>query len=759
MVLSRHDRQPKLSYAKNIKTFHKIRINNLEILSRGNRKITLDKYGKMFCDQIIIKDMKSLVIVESPTKARTLSRFLGNDYCIEATMGHVRDLPEKKLGITIRIGSKDPKIKNGEKEEYEFIPEYQVISDRKKNVAEIKKLVQSAPRIILATDPDREGEAIAWHIGQLLGIKNNQPTTVQRIVFHEITESAIKQALVNPQEIDMQLVDAQQTRRVLDRLVGYKLSPLLWNKLGKRWLSAGRVQTVAVRLIVEREREIAAFKPEEYWLIDVELEKSKDGEDKEKNRESFLVRLVQIGEKKAEINNKETADKVVIDLKEAAYKVANIEIKEVKRYPVPPFTTSTLQQTAANRYGWSAKRTMKTAQRLYEEGYISYHRTDSTNLASEAISMVRAYINNVYGARYLPPSPKFYKTKSKVAQEAHEAIRPTKVTEISNLTAQIVSEIGREAGLLYELIWKRFVACQMNEAVFDQTNIEIEANKQLVSQATESSNSKYLLRVSGEKMKFDGWMVVYDKTKNKEVGIRNGNSSNDEEKRELPLLTVGELLNFIQVLPQQKFTEPPPRYTEASLIKALEEKGIGRPSTYAPIISTIQDRKYVEKEERKFIPTDLGFAVNDFLIANFPNIFDISFTAKMEDELDEVANGKLEWQSVVSDFYGPFNSKLEIVFKKADRVKVDLGTTDEKCPKCASPMAIRLSKYGKFLACSNYPSCKFTKSIVEKVGLPCPACGADMVMKRTRRGKQFYGCSNYPACNYAAWKKEDIKKG
>jgi len=697
--------------------------------------------------------MSNLIIVESPTKARTLTRFLGKDYRIEATMGHIRDLPKKELGIEIITKNLEPKTKNKEEKinNYDFIPEYEVISGKKTKIKELKDAAKTAEKIILATDPDREGEAIAYHVSQVLeNKKQKQPTNFQRIVFHEITQSAIEDAIKNPREVDMNLVNAQQARRVLDRFVGYKLSPLLWNKLGMRWLSAGRVQTVAVRLIVEREREIRAFKPEEFWIIDVELQKQVS------NNENFMARLAEVGGEKAEIKNKEQADKIVADLKTASYKVANIETKEGRRYPSAPFTTSTLQQTASNRLGWSAKRTMQAAQRLYEEGLITYHRTDSTNLAVEAVSKVRDFIGRVFGQNYLPDGAKFYKTKSKVAQEAHEAIRPTEVKILGNYDLKKLSEanikdnnlqiynenLGRDGELLYSLIWKRFIACQMNEAVFDQTNVTIEAKRNVVTGST-GSEIIYILKASGEIMKFDGWMRLY--------------GENREKDKTLPQLSIDERLQLNQILPQQKFTEPPPRYTEASLIKILEEKGIGRPSTYAPIITTIQDRKYVEKIEKKFHATDLGMAVVDFLVKYFPDIFEITFTAKMEDELDEVANGELTWKTLMNEFYQPFIGKLENTFKTAGRVKLDLGTTDEKCPQCGNSLAIRLSKYGKFLACTNFPKCKFTKNIVEKANIKCPQCGGEIIIRKTRRGKQFYGCSNYPKCVFAAWKKEDIK--
>jgi DNA topoisomerase-1 len=698
--------------------------------------------------------MKNLVIVESPTKARTLSKFLGRDYRIEATMGHVRDLPEKKLGIEIKQVT----------DNYQFIPEYQIIPERKQRVAELKKIADGSSSIILATDLDREGEAIAYHVFHVISSNEKlkmENKKFQRIVFHEITKQAIKDALLHPRDIDMQLVDAQQGRRILDRLVGYKLSPLLWNKLGKRWLSAGRVQSVAVRLIVEREREIESFKPQEYWLIDVELAKISEKD------QSFLARLVQIDGEKAELKNRQEAEEIVNNLKTASYKVSNVEIKDALRFPLPPFTTSTLQQMASTRFGWSAKRVMKGAQTLYEEGLITYHRTDSTNIALEAIKMARDYINSIYGTPFLPAKPKFYKTASKVAQEAHEAIRPTDIRILGDYDIKKLNndqkknikifpeDLGRDAQLLYSLIWKRFLACQMKEAVFEQTTIHILAEK-YINNDPAGHQIVYLLRATGERIKFDGWLTLYGKIQDSEFSNQNNNRENNDTKQ-LPSLVSDELLQLIQVLPQQKFTQPLPRFTEATLIKALEEKGIGRPSTYAPIISTIQDRKYVEKIERKFHPTDLGFAVNDFLIKYFPDVFAVSFTAKMEDELDEIANGHLKWNQVISDFYAPFYSKLDLVFKQADRVKMDLGTTNEKCPQCGSQLVIRLSKYGKFLACLAYPKCKFTKNIVEKIEIKCPRCNADMLIKRTRRGKQFYGCSNYPKCTFAAWKKEDIK--
>lgn len=675
-----------------------------------------------------------LVIVESPTKAKTLARFLGSDFRIEATMGHIRDLPEKKLGV--EITSKDG--------HFTFKPDYQIIPGRKTKVSELKKMAENSDTVILATDPDREGEAIAAHFKEVIVHDrkiHGHKKEFKRIVFHEITESAIKNAIADPHDLDIHLVEAQTARRILDRLVGYKLSPLLWNKLGKRWLSAGRVQSVAVRLIVDREREILAFVPHEYWLIEANL-LAESGE--------FIARLDKVAQDKAEIKNKKEADDLLEYLQKAEYQIESIQTKEIKRNPWPPFTTSTLQQTASNRFGWTAKRTMRGAQSLYEEGFITYHRTDSTNLSAEAVLAARGFIKEVFGSNYLPPQARIYKTKSKVAQEAHEAIRPTDIETVSASDLKITAnknvkhlpeQLGRDAHLLYSLIWKRFLACQMREALFDQTSVSVSAK---------TVSTLYTFRASGSRLKFDGFLKLYErKTWENEEG--NGNQN------QLPKLSEGEILTLLKLMPRQKFTEPPARFNEASLIKALEEKGIGRPSTYAPIIATIQDRRYVEKEERKFIATDLGFAVNDFLVKYFPDIFDISFTAGMEDELDEIANGRLNLEKVLNNFYLPFKKKLDEAFLGAQKVKLNLGETDEKCAECGHPLVIRMSKFGKFLACSNFPECKFTKNILEKAGIACPQCNGDIIVKKTRRGKQFYGCANYPKCQFAAWKKEDIK--
>jgi DNA topoisomerase-1 len=670
--------------------------------------------------------MTNLIIVESPTKARTLGRFLGSGYTLTATMGHVRDLPEKELGIDI---------------EHDFTPKYVLIGKKRDGLNEIKRLAAGAQMIYLATDPDREGEAIAWHVSEILGkiseVKsqqskvNSQKGKFYRIVFHEITPSAISEALIHPRDIDLPLVNAQQARRVLDRLVGYKLSPLLWKKV-KKGLSAGRVQSVAVRLIVEKEREITAFVPREYWEIYVEL--AKVGEE----RNSFLAKLVELNGQKIALGKKEEVDPVVTGLEAASYSVSGVEKREVLKFPSAPFTTSTLQQTAANRFGWSAKRTMQLAQDLYEQGLITYHRTDSTNLAEMAIAMVRDYIGNNFERKYLPETPRLYKTKSKVAQEAHEAIRPTDIKVIS--AAEL---LGREESRLYELVWKRFVASQMTPAVYDETSARI-------SGIIEGGNT-YGLEAKGSRLQFDGWMKLYEKL---------GKDEEEELENNLPEILQGETLQKLGIKPEQKFTQPPARYTEATLIKKLEELGIGRPSTYAPILTTIQDRQYVEKVDPKtglppgkaLKPTNLGMTVNDFLVQHFSDIVDYQFTAKMEDELDDIANGQKQWIPVIREFYGPFSEKLG---KATDvsKVKVELEEVGESCPECKEGrLVIRLGKFGKFISCNRFPNCKFRAPYVPKVeGLKCPDDGGDVVLRKTRSGKTFYGCINWPTCKWASW--------
>lgn len=671
----------------------------------------------------------NLIIVESPTKARTLGRFLGDKFLVDSTMGHISDLPKSKIGVDI---------------EHDFAPDYVLVVKRKDTIARLKKEALQSDKVYLATDPDREGEAIAFHTYEMLNTKGKEKNKkFARIVFHEITESAVKEALEHPREINMPLVNAQQARRVLDRLVGYKLSPLLWKKV-RRGLSAGRVQSVAVRLIVEREREIEAFKPEEYWEIYSQL-KTKNSTLKT-GEPDLVVKLIKIDDKKVEVKNNEQAGEIVTDLEKAAYSVAGVEKREVKKRPTPPFTTSTMTQSAARTFSWTARRTMSVAQKLYEEGLITYHRTDSLNLAVQAVTTVRNYIQGRFGVDFVPEKPRFYKTVSKVAQEAHEAVRPTDVKVISD-KAQVTSLSG-DAEKLYGLIWRRFMASQMADAIFDETKIEVKG------QVVGSEGKVYYLEVKGEVIKFQGWRQVYSQltTKNLPPNIA----------LQLSEVQEGEVLQLIKVDPQQKFTLPPSRHTEASLVKTLEKLGIGRPSTYAPTVSTIQDRQYVEKEEGKFIPTSLGFAVNDFLIAYFPDVFEYSFTASMEGDLDEIANGKKEWVPVIRAFWDPFASKLDKVEDTAVRVKIETEKTGRTCPTCGEgDEIIRLGRFGKFLSCTRFPDCKYTAPFVEKTGGTCPTCTkGDIVIKKTRRGKRFFGCSRYPACKWASWKKPDnvIKK-
>lgn len=655
------------------------------------------------------KDTK-LIIVESPTKARTLGKFLGSGYKIEASNGHVRDLPKSKIGIDV---------------EHNFEPVYDVPKDKKEIVDRLKKDAKAAGDVYLATDPDREGEAIAWHISHLIDSKNPK-----RISFHEITESAVKEALSHPQPLNLNLVDAQQARRVLDRLVGYKLSPLLWRKV-RIGLSAGRVQSVALRLIVDREREIEKFVPEEYWSL---LAKVKKGADE------FVAAVIKKKNDKLEVKNQAEAEKIEKDLRAATLKVADVKDSEAKRSPYPPFTTSSLQQTAANRLGFTSKKTMMLAQQLYEgielgseghTGLISYMRTDSVNLSTQAIEQARGFIGLKYGKEYVPGEVRVYKAKSKNAQEAHEAIRPTLA---SRTPESLKGYLSKDQYRLYELIWQRFLACQMADANYAKRRIDIAADE-------------YLMRASGSKLKFAGFLKVYEVPTEEET-------TDDEEGRLneiLPNLAIGDVVDLMDLLKEQHFTEPPARYSEATLIKALEEYGIGRPSTYAPIISTIIERRYVEREQRRLSPTPLGVAVNDFLVANFPNIVDLNFTAKMEDDLDEVADGKVKWQPLISEFYGPFEKHLETVGETAARVKIEAEETGEMCPECGKPVVIRIGRFGKFLACSGYPECKYTAKYMEKVEAKCPEDGGDIVLLRTKRGRPFYGCSNYPTCKFMSW--------
>jgi len=642
--------------------------------------------------------MKSLVIVESPTKAKTIQKFLGNDFVIKSSFGHVRDLPKSKLGVDV---------------DKNFEVSYIIPTKAKKVVTELKKESAKADNTILATDEDREGESIAWHLQEALKLKNPQ-----RIVFHEITKTAIENAIKNPRHIDMNLVNAQQARRVLDRIVGYKLSPFLWKKIS-RGLSAGRVQSVALRLVVEKEREIEKFVAVEYWGIEALLKKEN------KEFPAFLIKKDDEAIDKLEVKNKEEADKILQDLTSADYIVESVEKKETKRYPAPPFTTSTLQQAAWQRFKFSAKMTMSLAQKLYEEGNITYHRTDSLNLAESSLIAAKDFIGKEYGQNYWAGKSVKYVTKSKGAQEAHEAIRPA----YADRTPESLKHIDARQLKVYTLIWQRFIACQMAPAILNSVSADIKANE-------------YTFRSNGQTLKFEGFLKVYP-TK--------------FEEKDLPDLEKKDKLDFVKLDSLQHFTEPPARYNEASLIKTLEKFGIGRPSTYAPTLSTIQTRNYIAKNDQKrFIPTEMGTIVSDVLVKNFPEIVDIAFTAKMEKELDEVADGKDTWQKTCGDFYTPFAKNLEEKYKSVP--KEDLTEkTDKICPKCGSPIIERMGRFGKFYACSKFPECKHTESIENKnndLGIKCPKCKeGDMVSRKTKRGKIFYGCNKFPKCDFALWDK------
>ncbi|MFZ5364842.1 MAG: type I DNA topoisomerase [Patescibacteria group bacterium] len=709
--------------------------------------------------------MKNLVIVESPTKAKTITKFLPKaEYTILSSFGHVRDLPKTKMGVDV---------------ENNYEPQYVIPPKARKAVNALKEAAKKSDEIYFATDEDREGEAIAWHLKNILKPKKGKS---KRITFHEITKSAIEKSIEHPRDIDLHLVDAQQARRVLDRLVGYKLSPFLWKKVA-RGLSAGRVQSVAVRLIVEREREIKAFKKEEYWTIEAVFAKDNN---------EFSAKLYKVDGKtlkKLDIKNEKQAKELLAKLEKQDYKIAKVEIKETAKKAPTPFKTSTLQQEANSKLGFSAKQTMMLAQQLYEgielgsegsTGLITYMRTDSLNLSDEFKDGVKKFIESEFGKEYLGPAARAYK-KSKGAQEAHEAIRPTQADRTPDSIKQFLNNNQYK---LYNLIWSRSLASQMADAKLDQTAVDIE-----------NAKGEFTFRANGVQIKFPGWQKVY---------------STDTKETILPALKEKDPVEAKKIEPLQHFTQPPARYTEAALVKALEERGIGRPSTYAPTIATIQDRNYVVKEDKKLVPTDMAFVVNDLLVAHFPNIVDYDFTAHMEEDLDKIAEGKKEWQPVIDEFYNPFEKNLEKKEKEVSKKEITEEETKEICEKCGSPMVIKMGRFGKFLACSNYPECKNTKNIVstngeikteepeatneicDKCGAPmvikhgrygkflgcskypecknikpivkstgvkCPECGkGEIIERRSKRGKTFYGCSNYPECKNVYWSKPVDKK-
>jgi DNA topoisomerase-1 len=725
----------------------------------------------------------SLVIVESPAKAKTIKKYLGRSYDVRASVGHVKDLPKSKMGVDIEKG---------------FTPEYDVIKGKAKVLSEIKRAARSAGRVFLATDPDREGEAIAWHIAEEIGAEGGD-ARVRRVLFNEITKNAIQKAIEQPIDLDRKKFDSQQARRILDRLVGYQISPILWKKV-RRGLSAGRVQSVAVRLVVEREREIEAFLPVEYWSLDADLAARLPPQ--------FTAKLFKIDGQKADLRDEATTRALAADVEKARFVVDAVDRKERRRNPPPPFTTAKLQQDAANRLGFTAKKTMTLAQRLYEGvelgdetvGLITYMRTDSVRLSTEAVDAARVHIAGRYGKDHLPEAPNVYKTKAKSAQEAHEAIRPTDLEWTPERAAPYFEQMGeRDMLRLYELIWSRFVACQMLPAIYDQTAVDISAGR-----AT--------FRATGSILKFAGYLAVYGakppeeeagaEEEKKEEGERNGEKKNEE--RQLPPLERGEELRLVQLHPEQHFTQPPPRYNESSLVKEMEQRGIGRPSTYAAILETIQEKTYVEKVEKNFKPTHLGLLVTDELVRAFPREMDVAFTAGMEEKLDDIEEGNAGWQAVLTEFYDKFKEDLAKADEQMRNVKAQAIETDlvcekcgahkmvikwgrngeflacpgypecrntmnfrredgkilpekeedvpveDKCPECSAPMVMKRGRFGRFLACTRYPECKGTRPI--SIGVTCPkGCGGYVSEKRSKRGRTFYGCSSYPNCDFVAW--------
>ncbi len=653
-----------------------------------------------------------LIIVESPAKANTIKKFLGGDVKVMASMGHIRDLPKSKMGIDL---------------EHDFEPEYINIRGKGDLIKSLKKEAKSAKKVYLATDPDREGEAIAWHLAHILDIPENSEC---RVTFNEITKETVKNSIKSPRKIDMNLTDAQQARRVLDRIVGYKISPVLWKKV-RRGLSAGRVQSVAVKLIVDREEEIEKFIPEEYWNIYAKLSDLK-------TKKVFDATFYGKNNKKLELHSKEDVEKILKDIENKKYIVTEIKKGERKRTPAPPFTTSTMQQEASRKLGFTLKKTMSVAQGLYEGvnvgkrgtvGLITYMRTDSTRISEEARAAAKEHIINTFGNEYY--ENRYYKTKGN-AQDAHEAIRPT---YIDLEPEQIKEYLNKDQYKLYNLIYNRFIASQMSQAVYSTINANIDVNN-------------YNFRASGQTLKFKGFMLLY---------VEKIEGEEEEKEASLPELSVGEEVKKEKIDPKQSFTEPPPRYTEASLVKALEEKGIGRPSTYSPTITTILERRYIEKEQKQLKPTDLGKIVNTLLTQNFPDVINVKFTAKIEEEFDEVAEGKENWKDVIREFYGPFEKTVEKVDKELEHVELVEEVSDVPCDKCGRMMVIKYGKYGKFLACPGYPECKNAKPFVEVIDVPCPVCGGKVQVRKTKRKRNYYICENNPkSCNYISWTKPKL---
>ncbi len=659
---------------------------------------------------------KSLVIVESPAKAKTISRFLGRNYTVKASVGHVRDLPKSQFGVDIDNG---------------FQPKYITIRGKGPILKELRDAAKKSDSVLFATDPDREGEAISWHLAEALQVTGDGAC---RVEFHEITEQAVKKAIKEPRPINQDLVNAQQARRILDRVVGYKLSPLLWAKV-KKGLSAGRVQSVAVRLICDREAEIDAFQPEEYWSIVADLQSAGESDPK---KGVFTAKLHQVGGKKAEIKNQQAAEAIVKSAAQAEFAVQSVERRERRRNPAAPFTTSSLQQEASRKLGFTARRTMRVAQQLYEGldvgsegtvGLVTYIRTDATRVAPEAQAAARKTIEELYGKEYLPSKPPVYKMRAG-AQAAHEAIRPTSMQRRPEDVRQFLT---RDQQRLYRLIWERFIASQMAPAIYDTVTVNVKAGH-------------YLFRASGRTVKFPGFMALYIENTD------DGENTNGEDGT-LPELTKDEILRLLELTPNQHFTQPPPRYSEAMLVKTLEELGIGRPSTYAQIIDTIRRRGYVVIEEKRFWPTELGCIVVELLKEHFPNIIDVEFTANMEGRLDQIEEGQEDWVQVLTEFWGPFEVELKRAELHMEEVEIAEEETDEVCEKCGRNMVIRQGRYGQFLACPGFPECRNTKPLLKEIGVVCPQCGGQVVERTTRRGRTFYGCANYPKCEFTSWQR------
>jgi DNA topoisomerase I len=674
------------------------------------------------------KPTGKLVIVESPTKARTVGRFLGKGYTVKASVGHVRDLLRSKLSVDI---------------EHDFAPHYRVPNEKRAVVKELSAAAAKAAEVYLATDLDREGEAIAWHLYEVLGLTQEQ---TRRVVFHEITKPAIAEAFAHPRSINRDLVDAQQARRVLDRLVGYKLSPLLWRKVRSR-LSAGRVQSVALRLIVEREREIEAFVKEEYWSLEAELAKRTGA-----GHASFIARLVRIRGEEAELRAEGEVTPILKALERATFVVSKVKEGTRTRKPSPPYTTSTLQQEASSKLRFSARKTMEIAQQLYEgidlgegnpEGLITYMRTDSTNVSEQAQAEARDFISAHYGPEFLPGEAPVYRTRSKMAQEAHEAIRPTSVNRSPDA---IKGDLSKDQHKLYDMIWRRFLASQMEPALYDTLSVEVLAGDE------GAGDKPYLFRASGSILRFPGFLIVYEETRS--------DDEEEEKVQQIPPLEVDELLDLVRLIPEQHFTQPPPRYSDATLIRALEEYGIGRPSTYASILTTLRQRGYMSRRHRRIEPTEIGLVVNDLLVENFPDLINVDFTAEMESELDEVATGDRDWVALMREFYGPFERALRQADAAVDKVE-QVEYVGRKCPQCAEAgreplgqLAIKWGRFGKFIGCTNFPTCRYTEPWLEKIGVKCPDCeDGEIVLRRTKRGRPFYGCSTYPTCQFTSWKR------